>query len=338
MIRSCFLKLLTTLVVVISPSLSASAIAEVSDDTLSQGVDRLERLHNIVILHQGAVAFEYHNRGPAPTEAANIKSVSKSVISLITGIAIDKGYLSGLDQPISDVLGEHMPGNPPADLSQITIEHLLSMQSGLQRTSGQHYGTWVNSPNWTEYALTRPMVDEPGGDMLYSTGNSHILSAILQEQTGKNLFELTRDWLGTPLNVRIYPWQQAPEGVTFGGNDMMMSTHALAWFGQLYLDKGIANGQRVVSESWIDESFRPRTQSVYTDDPYGLGWFSYQFGDIQAFYGRGYGGQLIYVIPQLDLSIAMTSSPYPPSNGRYLQRQHRYIEDTVLPYFAGATN
>lgn len=302
-------------------------------DSLSQGTDDLHRLHNIVVLHQGELAFEYHHNGPRPTEPANIKSVSKSVISLLTGIAIDKGYLSGLEQPISEVLGRHMPDQTPADLERITIEHLLSMQSGLQRTSGQHYGTWVNSSNWTEYALTRPMVGAPGGDMLYSTGNSHILSAILQEQTGKNLYELTRDWVGAPLNIRVHPWQQAPEGVYFGGNDMMMSARALAWFGQLYLDQGIADGQRVVDAQWIEESFTPRTSSVFTDDPHGLGWFLYNFGDIRAYYGRGYGGQLIYVIPQLKLSIAITSNPNPPSNGGYIQRQHRYVEQTLLPYF-----
>ncbi|MCC5878744.1 MAG: serine hydrolase [Idiomarina sp.] len=303
---------------------------------LSEHTESLHRLRNIVILHQGELAFEFHARGPGPTEPVNVKSVSKSVISLITGIAIDKGYLTGLDQPITEVLGQHMPAQPRADLSEITIEHLLTMQSGLQRTSGSNYGAWVASSNWTEYTLTRPMADEPGGDMLYSTGNSHVLSAILQEQTGRNLYELTRDWVGTPLNINIYPWQEAPEGVVFGGNDMVMSTHGLAWIGQLYLDGGEANGQRVVSERWIEESFAPRTSSVYTNDPYGLGWFTYMFGETQAYYGRGYGGQLIYVIPELELSIAMTSSPYPPSNGSYIQRQHDYVRNVVLPYFADA--
>ena len=310
-----------------------SGANESANHPLAQHTDELHRLRNIVILHDGEFVFEHHARGPEPRDPVNVKSVSKSVISLVTGIAIDKGYLTGLDQPIVEVLGEHMPAEPRADLSEITIEHLLSMQSGLQRTSGSNYGTWVASSNWTEYALTRRMVDEPGGDMLYSTGNSHILSAILQEQTGRNLFELTRDWVGSPLNIAIHPWQEAPEGVVFGGNDMVMSTHGLAWIGQLYLDGGEANGQRVVSEDWIKESFVPRTSSVYTDDPYGLGWFSYMFGDIQAYYGRGYGGQLIYVIPELALSIAMTSSPYPPSNGSYLQRQHHYVRNVVLPYF-----
>ena len=314
--------------------INTSCLAQANDTRLEDGLDALHRLHNLVILHEGSVAFEYHNRGPQPTEPANIKSLSKSVISLVTGIAIDKGFLKGLEQPITEVLGRHLPNGPQADLQTITIEHLLSMQSGLEPTSGEHYGSWVVSDNWTEYALTRPMVDVPGGEMLYSTGNSHILSAILQEQTGKNLFELTRDWVGVPLNVQIHPWEEAPEGVVFGGNDMMMSTHALAWFGQLYIDNGMADGHRVVSEDWIRESFIPRTHSVYTDDPYGLGWFSYEFPQARAYYGRGYGGQVVYVFPELKLVVAMTSSPYPPSYGGYLQRQHRYIENTVLPYFS----
>lgn len=324
--------------ILLQPSVHAIVEDELPSDSdpataLAQETNTLHRLRNIVILHDGELVFEYHARGPQPDEPVNVKSVSKSVISLVTGIAIEKGYLTGLDQPITEVLGQHLPAQPQANLSNITIEHLLSMQSGLQRTSGSYYGAWVASDNWTEYALTRPMVDEPGGDMLYSTGNSHILSAILQEQTGNNLFELTRDWVGSPLNIIIHPWQEAPEGVVFGGNDMMMSTHGLAWIGQLYLDLGVANEERVVSEDWITESFKPRTSSVYTDDPYGLGWFSYKLGDVQAYYGRGYGGQLIYIIPQLSLSVAMTSSPYPPSNGEYLQRQHDYIRDVVLPYF-----
>lgn len=313
-------------------ALILSAPTKAQDDRFQDGLDSLHRLHNIVILHNGEIAYEYHAAGPLPTEPTNIKSVSKSVISLLTGIAIDKGYIESIDQPIDQLLGQHLPDSQPADLSKITIEHLLSMQSGLQPTSRDQYGVWVSSDNWTNYALTRPMVDEPGGEMVYSTGNSHILAAILSEQTGKNLYELTRDWIGAPLNVQVHPWEKAPEGVYFGGNDMMMSAHALAWFGQLYLDKGIANGQRLVSEGWIEESFRPRTNSVYTDDPYGLGWFSYQFNDIQAFYGRGYGGQVIYIIPELGLSIAITSDSSPPSQGSYLAVQHRFVQNYILPW------
>ncbi|WP_198675663.1 serine hydrolase domain-containing protein [Aliidiomarina sedimenti] len=307
---------------------STPLMASYEDD-----LNALSRLHNLVVIQDGEIVLEHHQAGPEPAEAANIKSLSKSILSLLAGIAIDKGYFE-LNQPISELLGRHQPAQTPADLNQIQVEHLLSMQSGLQRTSGRNYGTWVNSDNWTQYALTRPMVDEPGGDMLYSTGNSHILAAILTEQTGRSLLQLMRGWVGSPLNIRIYPWLQSPEGIYFGGNDMRISARGLAWIGQLYVNLGMANGQQVVSENWIEQSFQPRTNSVYTDDPYGLGWFSYQFNDVEAFYGRGYGGQLLYVIPAYKLSIVMTSDPTPPSQGGYINRQHRFVEAHILPRFS----
>jgi CubicO group peptidase (beta-lactamase class C family) len=179
------------------------------------------------------------------------------------------------------------------------------------------------------------MVGEPGGRMIYSTGNSHILAAILTEQTGRSLLQLSREWLGQPLNIRIRPWLQSPEGVYFGGNEMYLSARALVWIGEVYRNKGIVDGVRVVSEFWIEQSLQPKTRSVYTDDPYGYGWFLYSFGDVQAYYGRGYGGQILYVIPELDMSIAVISDPTPPSRGSYLQTIHRFVENQVLPIADG---
>lgn len=303
----------------------------VTDEEFEQGLNNLSRLHNLVVLHQGQVVIDQHLRGPESREPANIKSLSKSVLSLLVGIAIDKGFIESLDTPAVDLLGDYLPDDYTPAFEHVTVEHLLSMQSGLQPTSGGNYGSWVASSNWTRYALTRGMIEEPGGRMVYSTGNSHILAAILTEQTGRTLFQLAREWLGEPLNIRIYPWMQAPEGIYFGGNEMLLSAHALGWIGQVYLGNGQVNGRQVVSAEWVEESFRPRTESVYTDDPYGLGWFSYQFDGVQAYYGRGYGGQLLYIIPELQLSIVMTSDPNPPSRGSYIQQQHRFVAEYILP-------
>lgn len=325
-----FATILFTGTIMLSQQAHAQAQLDSSSASFQQAVERLHRLHSLVVIQDEQLIFEYHANGPAPAEVTNVKSVSKSIISLLAGIAIDKGYIE-LEQTIDQLLGDFLPANTEADVSKIQVEHLLSMQSGLQRTSGQNYGTWVNSSNWTAYALSRPMVDEPGGDMLYSTGNSHILAAILTEATGSSLYQLMQDWVGAPLNIRTYPWTRSPEGVYFGGNDMRLSARALAWIGQVYANQGRANGQQIVSSDWITESFKPRTSSVYTNDPYGLGWFHYNFGDMQAYYGRGYGGQMLYVLPQFGLSIVMTSDPTPPSNGGYIQRQHRFVETQLLP-------
>lgn len=305
-----------------APALAGSELRAAAED--------LERLQSLVVMQAGNIIIEQSIRGPATHEASNIKSLSKSVQSLLVGIAIDKGYLESVDQKAVDLLGSYLPENYDPAFDDVSIGNLLSMQSGLERTSGGNYGTWVNSANWTHYAITRPMIAKPGTRMLYSTGNSHILAAILTEQTGKSLLQITREWLGQPLNIRIHPWLRSPEGVYFGGNEMYLSARALVYIGEVYRNQGLVDNQRIVSASWVEQSFTPQTRSVYTDDPYGYGWFLYNFDGVQAYYGRGYGGQVLYVIPELELSIAITSDPTPPSRGSYLQQLHDFISEYVL--------
>ena len=150
-----------------------------------ENADALTALETVLVAKGGEVVAERGYNGHSATVPTNIKSASKTVMSALVGIAIDRGMLSGTDQPIIEILRDDMPADPDPRLSEITIGHLLSMQAGLQRTSGANYGSWVASSNWVRNALSRPFVDEPGGDMLYSTGSSHLLSAILTKVTGK---------------------------------------------------------------------------------------------------------------------------------------------------------
>lgn len=314
-------------------------------DSLYAAASELSRLHSVAVYNEDGLQLSLHVRGTPPYEPANIKSVSKSVLSLLTGIGVERGYLESLQQPITDVLGSHLPDNHNPELENITIEHLLSMQSGLQRTSGRNYGAWVASNNWVHNALNRRFVDAPGGSMLYSTGNSHILAAILTEQTGLSLHTLAQQWLGRPLGIDILPWTRSPEGVYMGGNEMHLSAQSLAELGQVYFrtrqtgrNVGSLNGTPLITKQWITESFSARTHSVFTDHPHGLGWFQYCFTNdqgkqIQSWYGRGYGGQVWYIFPQNQLSIVVLSDPTPPSRGSYLTTIHRFVEREILPFY-----
>ena len=113
------------------------------------------------------------------------------VAGSLVGAAIDRGVIDDVDQPISELLGPRMPQNVDARVATITVGQLLSMQSGLERTSGANYGSWVASRDWVANALQRPIVAEPGTRMLYSTGNSHVLSAILTRASGRSTLALT---------------------------------------------------------------------------------------------------------------------------------------------------
>lgn len=177
---------------IIALFLTLSASAQASDDiearlgTILDEAEAIEPLHTMVVAHRGVVVAERGYRGHSPANPANIKSASKSIISALVGIAIDKGVLEGTEQKIAPLLEADLPADPDPRLQEVTIGHLLSMQAGLGRTSGPNYGRWVASSNWVRAALAMPFDDEPGGAMLYSTGSTHLLSAILTRETGRS--------------------------------------------------------------------------------------------------------------------------------------------------------
>ncbi|MDK8464804.1 serine hydrolase [Marinobacter sp. SS13-12] len=298
---------------------------------LAEQAAGLERLHSLVIAVDGEPVFSQAFRGPGTDKPANIKSLSKTVLSAVVGIAIDRGVFASVDQPIAEILD--VPATASKRVNEVTIGNLLSMQAGLQRTSGRYYGEWVNSENWVDYALSRPFVAEPGAEMLYSTGSYHLLSAALTENTGRSTLAVTRDWLGEPLGIRIRPWLKDPQGIYFGGNDMRLSPMALLKIGELYRNGGVHAGKQLLSPEWIDQSWTQRGTSRYTDDRYGYGWFVTDLGGHRAYYGRGYGGQMLYVFPDLEMTVVMTSDPQPPASPSFMQKQNALLEEFVIPAF-----
>jgi len=301
---------------------SATTHAQRADE--ETGVARLTRtlddakelgqLKTVIVARNGRVLAERGYRGNSLTAATNIKSASKSIISALVGIAIDKGLLEGVDQKIAPLLEADLPPDPDPRLADISVGHLLSMQAGLERTSGANYGGWISSPNWVRAALARPFVDDPGGNMLYSTGSSHLLSAILTRATGRSTLDLARDWLGPLEDFSIAGWERDPQGIYLGGNQMAMSARSLLAFGELYRNGGTSpDGRQLVSPQWIEESWRVRTKSRFTGDGYGYGWFQRRIGGRQVHYAWGYGGQMIYIVPALDLTVVMTSDENSPA-------------------------
>lgn len=197
--------------------------------TLPQVLDRageLGALKTVLVARDGVVLAERGYRGNRVTTPTNIKSASKTVMSALVGLAIDKGLLEGPDQKIAPLLRADLPSDADPRLQDITIGNLLSMQAGLDRTSGPNYGRWVASANWVRAALAQPFVDEPGGRMLYSTGSTHLLSAILTRRSGRSTRELAREWLGPLPDFAIGGWERDPQGIYLGGNQMAMSARS----------------------------------------------------------------------------------------------------------------
>jgi CubicO group peptidase (beta-lactamase class C family) len=274
----------------------------------SRAAATLPRLHSLVVSWNGTIAHEYYARGKGPAVPANVKSVSKSVISTLVGIALERKLIPSLDEPAHTYFPELRRG-PDRRKQEITIEDLLTMRSGLESTSGQNYGSWVTSRNWVAHALAKPLVAEPGTAMQYSTGSSHLLSAILTKVSGTSTWQFAQHALGQPLGIRLSRWMQDPQGVYFGGNEMLMTPRQMLAYGELYLRRGEVNGKPVVSRKWVDESCVPRTVSRFdAGREYGYGWWIDELGGEDACYAWGYGGQYIFVFRDLNLVVVATSS------------------------------
>jgi len=304
------------------------------DSTLLSGaVDQargLPRLRTLLVARHGEMELEEHFRGPPLTSPANVKSVSKSVLSALIGIAVEEGHL-GVDQPIAPLFEEYLAAADDPRKWQITVGHLLSMQSGLERTSGTFYGRWVMSPDWVRYALSRPMVDEPGGARLYSTGNSHLLSAALTRATGRDTWTYAREKLAAPLGITLPRWPTDPQGIYFGGNEMRMTPHAMVRFGEVYRNGGRYQGVQVIPETWVRESLAPRAGLRRPGEAYGFGWFLSSVAGYPMFYAWGYGGQFIFVIPDLELTVVTTSDPDTPREGEHIRSVRQVLEYWIVP-------
>jgi CubicO group peptidase (beta-lactamase class C family) len=302
--------------------------------TLATALDRaagLPRLRALVIARHGEVQAERAFRGPGLDAPANVKSVSKSVLSALVGIAIAEGHLVGVDQPVAPFFEEYLRGDDDPRKGEITVGHLLSMQSGLDRTSGASYGRWVSSPNWVRHAITRPMVADPGSRRIYSTGNSHLLSAALTRATGRSTHALAREYLGDPLGVSIPRWLADPQGIYFGGNEMRLSPRAMLRFGELYRNGGRHQGRQVVPEAWVRASLEPRAPSRWTGEAYGYGWFLSEVRGHPMFYAWGYGGQFIFVVPELELTVVTTSDPDVARERDHLREVRRLLAEHIVP-------
>lgn len=305
----------------------------------AQAIDqatRLPNLRSLLLSIDGELVVERYFRGARRTQWANLKSISKSVLSALVGIALDRGHLGSVRDPIWKFFPDDLAQADDPAKKAITIEDLLTMRSGLETTSNRNYGRWVQSSNWVRHVLTRPMVDEPGGRMIYSTGNSHLLSAVLTKTTGMSTYDFARRHLADPLGIEISPWARDPQGIYFGGNEMHLTPRAMLALGELYLNRGREDDKQVVSQEWVRESFRPRTRSQRSGREYGYGWWIGELAGRQAYYAWGHGGQFIFVVPELKM-VAVTTSAL--SVERQERREHRgAIYDLMEEYLVPAAD
>jgi len=289
-------------------------------DRLEKAVSQIggmKGVYSVILVRNGYMVVERYFREGARAKPHNLKSASKSVLSALIGIAIDEGYMH-LDQPIAELLPKINTFDDPRKRA-ITVHHLLTMTSGLEPTSYRAYNSWVSNRDWVKAAIGRPLIFEPGTHFQYSTGNSHILSAILSARTGVSTQAYAERKLFSSLDIKVQGWDTDPNGIHLGGNNLSLIPRDMAKIGQLYLDGGRFDNRQVVPKGWIDKSTQAsnlESHEVYGS--YGYSWYVHPGGE-DAFVAVGYGGQYIYVSPAYDCVIVVTSTL--ESKGRAWERK-----------------
>ncbi len=332
--RACLTTILafTTLLAAAAPLAAESSAAGFDREGLLSAAQRMPRLQSLLVSHRGELIVEEYFNGQGRYQPANMKSASKSVISALVGIAIEQGYIKSVEQSIADFFPMLSGDDVPETKRTITVENLLTMQAGLRSTSNRNYGSWVVSDNWVRTALEQPMVARPGTDMIYSTGSTHLLSAILTRATGMSTKAFAQEHLATPLGFTMAYWSQDPQGIYFGGNDMEWTPRQMLAFGELYLNDGMYDGKRILPAGWVERSHQPYARSPRGQGRfYGYGWWLRNLGGLQVPLAWGFGGQLIFVMDELDMVVVATSDSEPGGSRRgHLRGLYDLLEHSIV--------
>ena len=337
-VRSATLPLLIAgaIYLVVSPAPSAQVRASVDLSSAVRAASELPQLHSLLVSVRGELVLEHYAPKIKAAGLANIKSASKSLISTLIGIAISKRLIGSIDDPAA----KYLPAlaRASAEKRAITIEDLLTMRSGLESTSGENYGRWVSSRNWVQHAVDRPVVSKPGTSMEYSTGTSHLLSAIITRVAKTSTWQFAQTNLAKPLGISLATWTRDPQGIYLGGNEMLMTPRQMVEYGELYLNRGRAGERQVVPAEWVAESCRPRTRSRWDSSrEYGYGWWIQDFGGHRSCFAWGYGGQYVFTVPELDAVVVVTSTTANEERHGYRRRLFQVIDEDILSPLATAS-
>jgi CubicO group peptidase (beta-lactamase class C family) len=286
----------------------------------------------VVIKDNNLVVEEYFNTYWRET-IHDIRSAGKSVTSLLLGIAIDKGLVKDVEQSIYDLLPSPKYTRPEKDGHQdIRIKHLLTMSSGLSADDNDDNspggtGNWLTKDNWVNFAISLPMIFNPGQKYVYNDVCPMLIGAIIEEKSGMKLSDFAKENLFKPLGIKEFYWYTAANGRTGPMGNLYISTLDFAKIGQLLINKGQWQGKQIVSSTWTSEISKKRFD-ISKDDPfansYGYFWFvatkEVDGKKYDCVYASGNGGNLLFVVPSENLVVSLTSSAYGQGYGHYRSR------------------
>ncbi|MGA5661264.1 serine hydrolase domain-containing protein [Bacillus bombysepticus] len=306
-------------------------IAEKLDQIIKE---EYENMSGMLVVRKGNVIFEKYYNDYGQNDTFHVASVTKTIISALIGICIDKGYIKSVDQKVIEFFPEYKVKS-----SEVTVRHLLTMTAPYPFVDWQEpLEELCTQLDWVQYTLHRMGNGGEIGAFKYSSAGAHILSAIITNAIGKNAREFANEYLFQPLGMREIPnynmkafgfddlfgkdvkgWVHDPNGISTGGWGLTSTVRDMAKFGQMYLNEGIHNGKQVLSKSWIKESI------AMNSNQYGYLWWLREEEGVYSYCAMGDGGNMICCIPEKELVVVMASEVVPETKDRW-----RLIKEYIL--------
>ncbi len=298
-------------------SLLAQAVEKVTQDSIS--------LFSLLVIRNGYIVSETYFQGATAGQRREIYSCTKSFTSTLVGIATDQELIKGLKPTVLSFFPNREFKNLDADKQAMTLENVLTMNTGLAWEEGDpSYQKLYSSQDWAGFMLDLPMAAKPGTRFNYCSGCSHLLSAIVQQKTG-NTAAFARKYLFEPLGITSYQWNTDSQGIPIGGWGLELTPREMAKLGYLFLHDGTWDGTQVVSNSWVQAATAKHTDSD-GNLGYGYQWWTYtKYG---AYAALGRYGQTVFVVPNLNLVI-VTTARSEPNHDRIFGLIDNYIVPAV---------
>ncbi|MEO1077521.1 MAG: serine hydrolase, partial [Bacteroidota bacterium] len=357
MVRALLLSVLlvsgcSSVVGIVEPIAQDDPLPEAAPETVGLDLSYLNRvahhfetetdhkLHSMLVVRRGVLVLERYYNGFGRDNPHDLRSATKSITSLLTGIAIERGAVSGVETPLMDYLSSAYPD--VRDKDGILLHHLLTMSSGLdcddgdRSTRGQE-DRMYRSDDWVAYFLSLQQTHAPGNTTRYCTGGVVALGEAIARGAGQDFATLADDALFGPLGIRNYRWARFDDGrkVDTGGH-LLLTPQGMAKVGMLVLNEGRWGTEQVVPAAWIERSVQPRTR--INGEPYGYLWWrnTLRYGGpdgeaVDVISARGNGGQTIFVVPEYDLVAVFTAGYYNSSDRQIIYNTFYNAVLTTVP-------
>jgi len=270
-------------------------------------------IYSVVISKNNKIIYRQYFNGKSDATLMNDQSLTKSIVSLLIGIAIDKHYIASLDEKI----GRYFPQlakDKDQRKQNITIGQIMNQSSGLYHENVNDLKDYLNKKNQSEYVLKQNLVSEPGTTFYYNNAASHLLSVILTKATGMPTFDFAKKYLFDPMDITNVNWPKMKDGYYDGCGllSIRMRTQDMVKIGGLLINNGFYVNSRLIPAVWVKTLLKPDhtfdTQWGFKDSKYALCWYHFNYKGTSAIYALGWGGQFLVAIPKYHAVVAVNAS------------------------------